>query len=235
MTKGDRRLLQEYTERVATPADLANPLLRKGRPVATEKSTGAIIEGDLGNDPREIQIAQAVIPARWDGYHVGARLREAFGVLRRQPAKLGPREFGVVWPAYEDEWAKEIAAIRAWMMGISSAEQMQMAVDGKSWDEINRMLRENTEEEARHRVALPSITEVTRMEAALHWSAHYLGHRNHNCMVAVQRVALAHSLGFNTHWVAKRFGLEPETWQRRNWEGCTRIAEGLERDRVVVF
>jgi len=82
----------------------------------------------------------------------------------------------------------------------------------------------------------PTIEQITRMEAALCWPAHYLGSRFPN-MLAVNTLARERARGGNSTTIAgqRRSPYDARTWQRLHDEGCDVIARSLIRERVRVF
>ena len=75
---------------------------------------------------------------------------------------------------------------------------------------------------------------MTRCEATIGWSAHYLCAFGDLCG-ATNMVALAHSLGFDAGWVTRKRGRYADTWRQRHDKECAIIAAGLIKDRVSVF
>lgn len=85
--------------------------------------------------------------------------------------------------------------------------------------------------ERRNRVQiLPSSIEVSQMEIALQWPMRFLGH-DRNLSRGVQFAARFGDYGK----IAKRYGGTHDLWQHRNWLGCARIANGLNREGERVF
>jgi hypothetical protein len=81
----------------------------------------------------------------------------------------------------------------------------------------------------------PSFREVSAAETAIYWPMQYLGARFPELCVAVNAVALAHSLDGPAEWVVRKRGGFADTWRQRHDRGCEIIAAGLARDRVPVF
>jgi len=81
----------------------------------------------------------------------------------------------------------------------------------------------------------PTIEQITRMEAALCWPAHYLGTRPIH-MRAVNTLARERARGGDSTTLAtRRRGSTARTWQQLHDAGCDLIARALIRDRVRVF
>jgi len=152
------------------------------------------------------------LPPQWTGEHCVLRLCEGFKTLRQLPLKGAPPGFKNGWSwGYLYEWEDLLA-------------QHQ-----QEHDEIEKSMR------AQNRVRLqPSLREVTRCEAVIGWSAHYLSAHDHLCQ-AVNMVALAHSLGRDAGWCTRKRGGYADTWRQHHDKGCAIIAAGLIRDRVPVF
>ena len=72
------------------------------------------------------------------------------------------------------------------------------------------------------------------MEVAICWPAEYLAQLVH-LLIAVNAVALAHSLERDSGWIAKKRGGYADTWRERHDQGCNIIAQGLRARRVPVF
>lgn len=150
-------------------------------------------------------------PKKWNGPHAGKRMAEAFKTLLVLPTVHGPREFGAAWPGYVHDWSDLLAQT------------------GMSADERERDRR------AQNRVRLvPSMVEVSRMEIALDWPRRYLAGLP-TLVLGVNAMSMAHALDRDAGWIAKRRGLDGETWQQRHWNGCEIISRGLLYDRVAVF
>jgi hypothetical protein len=149
------------------------------------------------------------LPATWNGPHVALRLTEAFTTV----SKTTPgRRLGYVstWPSYLYEFA-DLAA---------QAEQGEL---------------ERTQETQNRVRIVPSSQEIARMEQAIAWPATYLSAAHSELMVAVNMVSLAHALGFDAGWCAKKRGGYVDTWRQHHDLGCLLIARGLIADRVAVF
>lgn len=84
-------------------------------------------------------------PAAWTPEHVGARLIEAFEVLSRSGARVGPGQYGNGWPVHE----------------------FADMVDAQA-----RALAEKEKQQAR--AARPTADELSRMNEALAWPMAYL-------------------------------------------------------------
>lgn len=81
----------------------------------------------------------------------------------------------------------------------------------------------------------PTLEQITRMEAALCWPAHYLA-KGPIHMQAVNALARERARGGNSSTLAtRRRGSIARTWQQLHDDGCLHIARGLIRDRVRVF
>ncbi|MDC7784801.1 hypothetical protein PQJ75_00850 [Rhodoplanes sp. TEM] len=154
--------------------------------------------------------APEFVPDQWTGPHVGLRLWEAFEVLRRMPMPRGPREFGRAWPAYRVEWADLLAE----QEGAQQAAQLR--------------------EKQRVAKVLPTAEEVSRMERAISWPARFLA-TDRRLLLAVQRAALAFSVGRDFEWIAHTWGGSAAVWQQRDWQGCDVIADGLIAAGDLVF
>lgn len=87
------------------------------------------------------------IPTAWTPEHVGARLIEAFEVLSRSGARVGPGQYGNGWPAMVHEFADMV-------------------------DAQARALAEKEKQQAR--AARPTAEELSRMSEALAWPMAYL-------------------------------------------------------------
>ena len=150
-----------------------------------------------------------IAPAVWSGPHVSLRLVEAMQTLRLVPMPPGARGFGQAWPAYSYEWEDLLA----------QHEQGEL---------------ERTQQLQNRSRPVPSWRDITRMEAAIHWPARFLGHAA-DLVIAVNAVALAYAVNRDTGWVARRRGGYADTWRERYDEGCIAIARGLRATRVPVF
>jgi hypothetical protein len=95
-------------------------------------------------------IGEGAIPTAWTPEHVGVRLIEAFEVLSRSGARVGPSQYGNGWPAMVHEFADMV-------------------------DAQARALAEKEKQQAR--AARPTSDEVSRMNEALAWPMTYLDGR----------------------------------------------------------
>jgi len=147
-------------------------------------------------------------PGVWSGLHVGRRLTEAMRTLRMLPLGLSSG-YGSTWPPYCYEWDDLVA-------------QEQTA-------ELER-----TQKLQNRTRVLPGIVEIGRMEIAICWPAEFLRPR-FEIIVAVNWVAMAHSLDRDAGWVAVKRGGYADTWRQRHDVGCEIIARGLREQLVPVF
>ena len=165
-------------------------------------------------NPLEHTSAPEYIPPVWIGSHVGLRLVEAFKTLAAIPVANGPHFRSGHWAPYPmeaiDIVAKEFEYLNDYGQAREAAQQ---------WART------------RHR-ATPE--EVSRMEAALSWAGHYLGHRPLVARV-VQAVAQFRSIGWEGDRIARRLHKPATTVRRVNRTGLDEIAAGLRRDGVAVF
>ena len=151
------------------------------------------------------------IPPIWIGPHVGYRLIEGLRVLMRMPPVRGPQAFGNSWPTHGYDWADLLAQQEA--------------------DEEEK--RQN--QSAQNRVwILPSSIEISRMEAAIGWPAHYLLELS-QLLRTVQVVALVRARHGDLRRAARRLELPERLTRRWNHDGLDAIAAGLRRDNVPVF
>jgi hypothetical protein len=148
------------------------------------------------------------LPAAWTGPHVGLCITAGFTTLAKMPRRdrMGARS---AWPSYMYEFEDLI-------------NQSQQGELERTMQQQNRV-----------RIA-PSATEIMNMEQSLYWPLQFLQAKPELCE-AVNAVALAHSLGLDAGWVAKKRGGVADTWRTRFELGCERIARGLVRDQVRVF
>ena len=146
-------------------------------------------------------------PARWSGPHVGRRLTEAMRTLASLP--MGAAAGHSTWPPYSYEWADLLA----------QNEQGEL---------------ERTQHQQNQIRLLPSCREMTRMEIAICWPAHFLA-RLPLLLCAVNAVSHAHALDRDAGWVTNKRGGYADTWRRHHDRGCEVIAHGLRLDRVPVF
>lgn len=92
----------------------------------------------------------AGIPTTWTPEHVATRMVEAFEVLSRSGARVGPKQYGNGWPAMVHEFADMV-------------------------DAQARLLAEK--EKLQAKAARPTADELSRMDEALRWPSTYLGNR----------------------------------------------------------
>ena len=81
----------------------------------------------------------------------------------------------------------------------------------------------------------PSLRDVTAAEEVIGWPARYLAQRHPELCLAVNCVALAHSLDRPAEWIVRKRGGYADTWRQRHDKGCEIIAAALIEDRVSVF
>jgi hypothetical protein len=148
------------------------------------------------------------LPSAWNGAHVGLRLTEAFTTLAKMPRKhrMGVRS---AWPSYMYEFE----------------DLINQAAQGEL---------ERTQEQQNRARAAPSAVEIMHMEQVLYWPTQFLQAKPELCL-AVNALALVHSLGADAGWVAKKRGGFADTWRIRHDAGCELIASGLIKGRVKVF
>lgn len=95
-------------------------------------------------------VGESEIPNDWTPEHVGVRMIEAFDILQRSGARVGPRQHANGWPAMVHEFADMI-------------------------DAQARALAEMEKQQAR--AARPTADELSRMNEALAWPMAYLDGR----------------------------------------------------------
>jgi hypothetical protein len=161
------------------------------------------------HEPLDPLAMAEVLPRAWDGPHVALRLVEGFVTVLKLPMRGGPARLRSAWPPYMYEFA-DLAA---------QAEQGEL---------------ERTHEQQNRVRIVPSAVEIAHMEASVYWPTQYLG-ADPDLREAVNMIALAHALGLDAAWVAKKRGGSADTWRMRHDAGCERIASALERDRAAVF
>src|ERR1700746_3909673 len=144
------------------------------------------------------------LPRTWDGPHVSRRLCEAIRTLRMLPLGISAG-YGSTWPPYCYEWDDLVA-------------QEQTA-------ELER-----TQKLQNRTRVLPGIVEIGRMEIAICWPAEFLRPR-FEIIVAVNWVAMAHSIDRDAGWVAVKRGGYADTWRQRHDVGCTIIAGCVGKER----
>jgi hypothetical protein len=155
--------------------------------------------------------APEYVPSEWNGPHVGVRLVDAWRTLAKIPMpRFWPRGFGRNWPAYRIEWTDLLS-----MVGAGEFEAMQR--------EINRVR------------VLPSATEISCMEKAIGWPLDYLDDERQILIVNVCARTTATDGSLQREIRKRRYGGEAEQWKRLYWTLCNKIADGLIRDRVLVF
>lgn len=186
----------------------------------TQLITAGTVAREVERSIFEGMALEDYVPPVWDGPHVGKRLIEAWGVLRRVPWQYGPAGCATAWPAY------------AYEFGDLNAQE------GADLDDKDRKRQD------RNRVrALPSAAEITHMETAIGWAARYLApidqaeRRGAALSVArcVGMVAMWRSAERESEWIARKLRLHPSTLRRRNRRGLDLIAIGLRCDGVTVF
>jgi len=161
-------------------------------------------------NPLEDAVLEDIAPPIWDGPHVGKRLAEALRTLRSMPMNGYPAGFANSWPTILHEYSDRATY-----------------EDDPVW-KAERAAKSNWTKPR------PSSIEITRMETAIVWPAHYLGHVP-QLLRTVQAVALARTRDRDAAHAARRLGLPGRLARRRNCEGLDLIAAGLRRDAVVVF
>ena len=148
------------------------------------------------------------LPPSWNGPHAAQRIEEGFVTLAKLPMRdrSGLRS---AWPAIIYEFEDLVA----------QQEQGEP---------------ERTQEQQNRTRVIPSAREIAHMEATVYWPTQYLS-ATPELREAVNMLGLAHSLGLDAGWIAKKRGGYADTWRERHDRGCELIGRGLERDRVPVF
>jgi hypothetical protein len=165
-------------------------------------------------NPLEFTTAVEYVPALWDGPHCGVRLVQAFKTLSTLPPAKGPSSRSGYWPSAPMEW-----------IDIVAKEHEYLNDPGQAREAAQQWAR------TRHRC---TPEEVSRMEAALSWAGHYLGHRPLVARV-VQSVAQFRSVGWEGDRIARRLRKPAAMVRRTNRAGLDAIAAGLRRDGAAVF
>ncbi len=155
--------------------------------------------------------APEYIPPTWIGPHVGLRLVEAFKTLSRMPMGGAGVKSGV-WPDYRHDWEDLLA-------------QVNTDADIKA---------QEARDQNRARL-MPTAEDVSRMEKAIVWPAHYLGSRPIICRI-VQRVAVYRAVrGFDLDMLSRKMRKPADAVRRANRNGLDAIADGLRREKIMVF
>ena len=82
---------------------------------------------------------------------------------------------------------------------------------------------------------LPSASEISRMEKSIGWPLDYLEQARDVLIVNVCARIAAIEGNLQREIRKRRYGGEVEQWKRTNWRLCDRIANGLIKDKVLVF
>lgn len=151
---------------------------------------------------------QDMLPSVWSGAYVGLQLVEAMQTLRLLPN--GARSSSSAWPPYLYEFDD--------------------LVEQQKQGELER-----TQKVKNRTRLLPSLNEITRMEAVICWPMNYLMFGSPQLVEAVMWVSHAHSIGREADWVVRRRGGFVDTWLSRHARGCEIIAAGLVMEKVRVF
>jgi hypothetical protein len=156
-------------------------------------------------------------PAEWNGPHVQKCLADAWKTLGHLPAgNIWPKGFANCWPRYRIEWFDLLALVGA---GVQEVEAF-----------YRQMNRTRT---------LPTSKEISRMEKALVWPLEYLAGPRQCLIVNVCAKVMARygELGdvLQREIKRRRYRGHADHWQRLNWKYCDKIADGLIKDKEVVF
>jgi hypothetical protein len=170
--------------------------------------------GEKWNPLESVGTAPEYIPPTWDGPHTSIRLIRAFKTLSAIPVANGPGFKSSWWPHAPMEWIDIKAKEHEYLNDFDQAREA-----ARQWART------------RHRA---SPEEISRMETALSWPAHYLRTRP-LVMRVVQTVARFRSIGYESDKIAHRLRKPPATVRRINRAGLDAIAAGLRRDDVAVF
>jgi hypothetical protein len=127
------------------------------------------------------------------------------------PTVRGPQQFGNGWPSYSHSWEDLLAQLEA--------------------DEEEKRREQNTQNRVR---ILPTSIEISRMEQAIGWPAHYLLALS-QLLRTVQGVAIVRARHGDIRRAAHRLRLPERLTRRWNHDGLDAIAAGLRRDGVAVF
>jgi len=161
------------------------------------------------HEPLDPLAMAEVLPRAWDGPHVALRLVEGFVTVLKLPMRGGPARLRSAWPPYMYEFADLAAQAEGGELEKTQAEQNRVRI-------------------------IPTAREIACAEEATYWPVQYLG-AEPELREAVNMLGLAHAIGRDAAWVAKKRGGSADTWRMRHDAGCERIASALERDRAAVF
>ena len=150
--------------------------------------------------------APEYIPPAWDGPHVGLRLVQAFATLARMPGLMLPG-YRAAWPEYAYEF-RDLTARNEYDRERDAAAQNRVRL-------------------------MPAANDISRMEAAIMWPAHYV--RDPTKRRIVQRVAMLRARELSLHAIARRLKRNPKVIRNENRKGLDDIAAGLRRDNCTVF
>jgi hypothetical protein len=168
-----------------------------------------LAELGLLDEPLDLLAVTEELPRSWNGPHVALRMVEGFKTLAQMPSR-DRKGVRTAWPRYVYEFEDLIA----------QAEQGEL---------------ERTHERQNRVRIVPSASEIARAIEVCYWPMTFLSAKHPQLCEAVNMIALAHALGLDAGWTAKKRGGYADTWRTRHEAGCEMIAAGLERDRAAVF
>jgi hypothetical protein len=153
-------------------------------------------------------VAPDAPPRLWTPEHVQTRLIEAFAVLRRWPGRVGPTEFGCIWPTIFQDFEEfvDTEAIRAALL-FDRERLARLLVD----EGVNEIMAERDRRagEAAAREAPPTADENSRAEEALQWAVLFLGDKPMHAD-ALQIFALCHAYRLDIAKVLRRRALRAD-------------------------
>jgi hypothetical protein len=110
--------------------------------------------------------------SRWTPERVSERLIEAFDVLRRTPARIGPKQFGGSWPAISqilEDFDLDQSLLRTdWKVA------MEARARGQEYEAAARAHADDQAAETERQANRPTSAETSRAEEALAWCLTYL-------------------------------------------------------------
>jgi hypothetical protein len=178
--------------------------------------------------------ADGDIPKVWTPVHVGIRLVEAFGTLRRTPARIRPQAFGNGWPQIVQGIDADEEAILA--MALATG---QKATARSILETVNRetqaILRDDTDERLAQEAKRPTAQETSRADESLIWCFEHL--REHPMQAgALQDWALCQAFELSAAKFLRKRAVavdaaiadaeqyEKDCWERRRRSAAREIA-----------
>jgi hypothetical protein len=116
-------------------------------------------------------------PSIWTPEWVEKRLKEAYEIIRRTPARIRPQQFGNGWPQIVRDYSELVDGDRLAIAEATGSKLTARNIMDAADQETQRILREDADERLAKESKQPTSEQTSRADEALGWCFVHLQHR----------------------------------------------------------